>query len=45
MEQIHAVIAVEWIFADVLISHASKRRPVRQLELVRNIADDSHEIV
>ena len=29
----------------VLISHASKRRRVRQPGLVRNITDDSHEIV
>ena len=31
-------------FLHVLISHASKRRRVRQLELARNIVDDSHEI-
>ena len=29
----------------MLISHASKRRRVRQPGLVRNIIDDSHEIV
>lgn len=43
MRQMNAVVQSEQIFANRLISSASKRRRLRQFALVRKILEDSQE--